>query len=81
MAKDSMQVIYIALGLIFVLLGYVAYEHMNINKKLEKAHLCKAIAQCGTAGTVQNYGKAMERELPVKREKYHEKMREPKASR
>ena len=79
MAKDSMQVIYIALGLIFVLLGYVAYEHMNINKKLEKAHLCKALAQCGTATTTQGYAKAMERELPIKGEKY-EKMREPKTA-
>lgn len=70
-----MQVIYIALGLIFVLLGYVAYEHMNINKKLEKAHLCKAIAECGTATpatTTQGYAKSYD--LPKGREKYAEKI-------
>ncbi len=70
-----MQVIYIALGLIFVLLGYVAYEHMNINKKLEKAHLCKAISECAAstaAPVAQGFAKSYD--LPKGREKYAEKI-------
>lgn len=79
-----MQTMYIALGLIFVILGYIAYEHMNINKKLEKASLCKAVSACGAAPaptqaatqpTVQAYHKAYD--MPKGREKYAER-REPK---
>ena len=80
MAKDSMQPIYIALGLIFLMLGYVAYEHMHINKKLEKASLCKAVASCTPAAapsgtTTQGYAKSYD--MPSKREKY-ERVREPR---